>query len=236
MVDGVSVSTTSWASFMRRTKLHYSRLVGFMALTLVTSASLAASKPFIEDFLVSTDFRYELIDDRPQQEKDAARGSSNRQSCDFGIWRIGDEEIVPSRIDYLKSRLQREVKPERLVGTVVRVKEYSVFFNQQLSARAASGRIQFNSRYDSSLGRAMTELLQSFECWAGPQTASGYDLLTNPRAQPVGIVAIRLEIGTKFFESRYSFIPGADDQHLPIGGTALIRAVDKLIEAVNGAK
>ncbi len=199
-------------------------------------ASVAAPKPFVENFEIATELKYQLIDERPQNEKTPSRGSSNRQSCDYSIWRIGEDEVVPSRIDYLKSRLQRELKAESLNGATVKIKEFSVYFNQQLSARSALSGIKLNPGASSKIEDVLKLLLQSFECWAGPGTPGGYDLSTNPAAQPAAVVTIRLEIGAQPFQSHYAFIPSKEEQGLPIGGTALIRAVDKLVENINGAK
>jgi|CXWL01.1.fsa_nt_gi hypothetical protein len=196
----------------------------------------AATKPFIENFEVVSALTYQLIEDRYEAERTPSKVSLNRQSCEYGILRIGEDEVIPSRLDYLKSRLQRELMPELLNGSTVKVSEFSIYFNYQLSARLALGGVHIQRGGDAQSQEAIAGLLKSFECWADPTMPGGYNLESNPAAQPAAVVTIRLTVGGKPFQSSYTFIPRKDEQNLPVGGTALIRAVDALIANINGKK
>lgn len=209
----------------------------FFTISLVGCFSAAAAtKPFIENFEIVSALTYQLVEDRTEAEMTPSRGSLNRQSCEYGIWRIGEDEVIPSRLDYLKSRLQRELRPELLNSSTIKISEFSIYFNYQLSARFALGGVQIQRGANAQSSDAIAGLLKSFECWANPAMPGGYDLAINPAAQPAAVVTIRLTIGGAPFQSRYTFIPGKDEQNLPVGGTALIRAVDALITNINGKK
>jgi hypothetical protein len=75
-----------------------------------------------------------MIDHRPEKEKKAEAMSLNKNSCWFGIYRVGDDQVTPQKMDLLASILQSNLK-EKIIGKDLIVNRFEVFDNIQLGMK-----------------------------------------------------------------------------------------------------
>lgn len=188
-------------------------------------------KPFVSDFVIQDETSFTLIDKRNPAVNLPQKGSYNRTACDYGIMRIGNSEVVPDRVDYLRTRLENEIGPEKLEGKIIFLNQFDLYFNYQLPMRADLGGMNLNLD-EENIVAFVNDIFKKFECWADETYPGGYDLGKNTELQPVGIGEILVDIGESSIKSRVEFIPGAQEQNQAIGGTTIIRAVDKLIDKI----
>jgi hypothetical protein len=81
---------------------------------------------------------FTLIDSRPETDKKAEIMSTNISSDQYGIYRLGDEQIVPDRIMYLKEKLS-ENGGYFTTQTSIRVKRFVIYNNMQEIVRRNAG-------------------------------------------------------------------------------------------------
>lgn len=79
-----------------------------------------------------------LIDRRPDLEKKAETMSINKNSCWFGIYRIGDDQVTPQKLDLVISILQSNLKGKmngKMIGKELIVNRFDVYNNIQLGMK-----------------------------------------------------------------------------------------------------
>jgi hypothetical protein len=78
----------------------------------------------------------QVIDDRTNDQKKGEAMSANKNNCWFGIYRIGDNQVEPSKLDVLASIIQLKIG-EKINGKKVVVKRFEIFNNIQLGMKKA---------------------------------------------------------------------------------------------------
>lgn len=73
----------------------------------------------------------QVIDTRPASEGQGTMFSWNSFSCAFGISRLADDKSTPGKMDVLRQRVFEKYG----AGTVLKVRHFVVYSNQQASAR-----------------------------------------------------------------------------------------------------
>ena len=212
--------------------MKFRSLVLAVLILIIQGCASPQPKSFVSDFEILENTSFTLEDIRSESEKSEKKSSSNVYSCDYGIMRIGDEDVVPNKIDYLTTRLEKEVGIEKLSGKSIQINQYDIYLNYQLNLRASFDVNDYVSG-GSELTGMIAGLFSSFQCWARDNYPGGYDLSKNTMLQPVGLAQIKLTIEDREFASRVEFIPDQNEQNLAIAGTSLIRAVDSLILQLN---
>lgn len=207
-------------------------VVGLMVA--MQACSTPPIKPFVSEFEVAENTSFTIIDNRTAQDKLTDKGSYNRMSCDFGVRKIGDDEVLPHRVDYLATRLEKEVGPKKLRGKTLQLNKFDIYFNYQLPMRTSLNKNDY-AYNNSAITSMVTGILNLYECWATETHPGGYDLTINTKLKPVGITHIEIAIDSNHYKSSVNFIPGAGEDELPIVGVATIRAVDKIVEQLNDA-
>ena len=207
-------------------------VVGLMVA--MQACSTPQIKPFFSEFEVVENTSFTIIDNRTAQDKLTDKGSYNRMSCDFGVRKIGDDEVLPHRVDYLVTRLEKEVGPKKLRGKSLKLNRFDIYFNYQLPMRAGLNKNDY-AYNNSAITSMVTGILNLYECWATEKHPGGYDLSINTELKPVGITHIEITIDSNQYESSVNFIPGVNEDELPITGEATIRAVDKIVAQLNDA-
>ena len=81
---------------------------------------------------------FTLTDSRPETEKKAEIMSSNISSDQYGIYRLGDDQIVPDRILYLKDKLSVNGR-YFTAQTNIHVKRFVIYNNMQEIIRRNAG-------------------------------------------------------------------------------------------------
>ena len=73
---------------------------------------------------------FSLVDSRPEADKKAEIMSSNISSDQYGIYRLGDNQVIPDRMLYLESRLSENQRyfPAQ---TEIIVKHFVIYNNMQ---------------------------------------------------------------------------------------------------------
>ena len=207
-------------------------VVGLMVA--MQACSTPPIKPFVSEFEVAENTSFTIIDNRTAQDKLTDKGSYNRMSCDFGVRKIGDDEVLPHRVDYLATRLEKEVGPKKLRGKTLQLNKFDIYFNYQLPMRTSLNKNDY-AYNNSAITSMVTGILNLYECWATETHPGGYDLSKNTESKPVGIVHVEIAIDSDQFKSSVNFIPAENEHELPIVGVATIRAVDKIVEQLNDA-
>jgi len=78
-----------------------------------------------------------ILDSRPEQEKKGETLSVLVTSSNYGIYRIGDSQLVPDRITFLRDKLG-SAAIEKLQGKAVKVTHFEIFNNMQSYLRSVS--------------------------------------------------------------------------------------------------
>lgn len=81
---------------------------------------------------------FTLIDSRPEMDKKAEIMSSNISSDQYGIYRLGDNQVVPDRILYLKDKLSENGK-YFTAQMNIHVKRFVIYNNMQEIIRRNAG-------------------------------------------------------------------------------------------------
>jgi hypothetical protein len=83
-----------------------------------------------------------LTDRRPEKEKKAEAMSLNKNNCWFGVYRIGDDQLTPQKMEILTSILQLNLK-DKVNGKSLVVNRFEVFNNIQLGMKKAVSMASF---------------------------------------------------------------------------------------------
>jgi len=86
---------------------------------------------------LGTTSRFELIDNRDTTQKTSETMSLSIMNCWYGIYRLGDDQIVPSRLVILSKALEDSLGP-KLQGKKVIINRFEIFNNMQSLLRGAS--------------------------------------------------------------------------------------------------
>jgi hypothetical protein len=81
---------------------------------------------------------FTLIDSRPETDKKAEIMSSNISSDQYGIYRLGDDQIIPDRIVYLKDKLSQNGR-YFTAQTNIHVKRFVIYNNMQEIVKGNAG-------------------------------------------------------------------------------------------------
>ena len=71
-----------------------------------------------------------IVDARVEQDKQSERLSGLITSCDYGIYRVGDDQISPGRLDLLKRDLASTMG-DRLTNHTLTISRYDIFYNNR---------------------------------------------------------------------------------------------------------
>lgn len=80
---------------------------------------------------------FEVKDDRAQEEKEGEIMSLVITSDQYGIYRLGDDQVIPDRVKYV-SELFASKANARFNGKTVSIKKFEIFNNQQNALRGSS--------------------------------------------------------------------------------------------------
>lgn len=147
-------------------------------LFLLISGCATTAKYNYEYEIKSTTQTFNLIDARPESEKTAEVMSYIIGNELYGVYRLGDEQIIPDRMAYLADILASHHK-ENLDGKNVKVSHFEIF----------------NDMRDFLTGTALSVSL-------GGALGSALDASINPEGNAVIEVWISLEVDNKTFESK----------------------------------
>lgn len=110
-------------------------ILGMVLLSTVLLGGCVTSKQFQMDYQpknISTS--YTLVDKRPEMEKQAENLSVNVLSDKYGIFRVGDKQVMPDRMIFLRERLEEKSR-SLLSGKTVTVNSFSIFNDMQTMTR-----------------------------------------------------------------------------------------------------
>lgn len=195
-----------------------SRRTAFAAILMIaTQLSLVGcvrSNPAISsDFHEppsATDLK--LIDDRPAEDKTSETLSYLVTSCDYAIYRVGDEMTIPSKLVLLKRDL-KEAANGQLVGQTVTLNRYRIFLN----SGAALRKVTFSQGGGDpglipSLLSRMGSNCSKEETKGGWYAASEVSTTNSPF-----IVEIKVLIGGKLYSSRTVYSPKTEVNYFHLG-------------------
>jgi len=191
-----------------------------VCITLLTGC--ATSKVYVlgED-LVPRKTNFELIDKRDEIQKKAEIMSLSITNCWYGIYRLGDEQLVPDRLAAL-SRALEDLVGSKLSGKQVIINRFEIFNNMQSAVRGTGGG-------DYSVEGLVRSAIIANGCEAA------FALDGNPANLPAVIVNLDVEVGGKTVKDKVVQLePQGQDTFVngPFATERVKRAVDAAIMRV----
>jgi len=132
--QGVMPHDLKRKTMLERGSLKLSCLVVCSSLVMGCASSV---KYQIDQESLETTSRFELIDTRDTIQKTSEIMSLLITNCWYGIYRLGDDQIVPSRLVILSRALEDSLGP-KLQGKKVIINRFEIFNNMQSLLRTAS--------------------------------------------------------------------------------------------------
>lgn len=176
------------------------------ALAVLGASALTGCNPYLVNLRhdeLRPNAGFTFVDARPGGQKSSGNESLLITSCDYGIYRLGDDKFTPDRVAVLRSDLDRALGAE-LAGRKVTLKNYTVHFN--LSGRL---RGQVAATHSGAIHALMND--QSVHGCAADDLTGGYTGNEQTTAGPPLIVVIDLEVDGKAVHARwFENSPGAD--------------------------
>jgi hypothetical protein len=162
----------------------------------------------------------QIIDVREEAEKQFENMSYLVTSCSYGIWRIGDAQIVPDRVAYLADQLGKKA-PDKVQGKSITLSKFDVFNNGQA-----------NVRKENTTGLIESALSNS-SCVGDETVPGGFRLSENPDFTTVIVSEIVIDIGEDTKKVRgvmpYELVPKGVDPGVYLGVKAR-ELFDKMID------
>mgnify|MGYP001560532075 CR=1 FL=1 len=156
------------------------QIVGVLGLCLVLMSCASQRVYDVGPMHTAMGNMVNLIDERPDTEKQYRLRSSNTFNCEFGIYDLGDSSLRPSPMEMLLSSLNSENKPSYR-GAEIRVTQFRVVVNKQSFVR----KITWKPTVSESL------------CQAGPEVLGGIDKSLNANADPQITVLLNASVNGK---------------------------------------
>jgi hypothetical protein len=135
-----------------------------------------------------------LVDSRPAEEKEAKILSLLVSSSDYGIYRLGDSQIIPDRMEYLKEQLSIKAGNKIKTSTVT-VKNFSIYRDVQYAMRNTAVSIGLSSA---------SAALQTSGYLEKQEYTTYYPSRPNDNSAPEGFIKteIVIEIDSKIYQSK----------------------------------
>jgi len=158
---------------------------------ILMAGCAAAPQYRIEEEANPSESGFEVIDKRDEAQKKPEVMSYLGSSCWYGIFRLGDDQIVPSRLALLTKGL-RERLGRQLQGKKVIVSRFEIFNNTALSSISTYGLLGVGS---------------------GSGCESAFAPEKNPRNLPAIVVNVDLDIdGRRIRDKIVQIEPVGDDR------------------------
>jgi hypothetical protein len=168
-----------------------------------------------------------IIDSRPEKEKVSEVLTRTITSCNYWIWRIGDEQTTPNKITFLKNNLANTLG-DSVNQKEFTIKKYDIFFNGQNNARG-------NARNGMALGIISGLVIDELEkvgsnCPKEEMDGGWYDAkeITNNNS-PI-IIEILLTVDGHDHFARYVYSPS--EMYIDLAST---KATNELFNAMDSA-
>jgi len=165
---------------LERAPLKLSSLLVCSSLVIGCASSV---KYHIDKEGLETTSGFELIDKRDTSQKTSEIMSLSITNCWYGIYRLGDDQIVPSRLAILSKALEDSLS-QKLQGKKVIINRFEIFNNMQSLLRTASS---------TSIAGA---LVVSRAC------TDAFAVESNPRNAPAVIVLVDIDIDGKTIKDK----------------------------------
>ena len=123
-----------------------------------------------------------LRDQRSVEEKEAKVMSVNKSSCWFGIYKIGDEQIDPPKLQILTTYLEKNIAVTN--KDTLTVNQFKIFNNIQRGMKSAI----------SAMSLGLTSIVPSAGQIRSGGCADAFDLESNPDNKPSVIVLYDIRI------------------------------------------
>ena len=171
---------------------------------------------------------FELVDKRDESQKKAEIMSLSVTNCWYGIYRLGDDQIVPGRMAILSKELEDNIG-RKLEGKKVIVYKFEIFNNLQSGTRddaaggGAAGLMGF------PFGPSVDAVIAAYEC-----KKAAFSLEENPSIKPSVVVVMDVDIDGKRIEEKIVQIEpeGVNDARSSIVTERVKRAVYAAVKKV----
>lgn len=185
----------------------------------VLFAGCATSKTFrLEGEAPVGKTSFELVDKRDEAQKKAEVMSTLVTSCWYGIYRLGDDQLVPSRLAVLSKALEDKLG-SKLAGKQVVVNRFEIFNNMQSAFRGSLAQAY------GAVGTAIAA--------GGCQDA--FSLERNPNNYPAAIVNVDVSVdGKNFTQKMVQIEPQGHESTIdgPLPAERIRRAVSIAIDNI----
>jgi hypothetical protein len=112
-------------------------IIALFGLSLLASGC-ATSKKYNYDCTPKNEkLAFEIQDKRPEKEKQAEIMSLSISSDQYGIYRLGDGQVIPDRILYLSEKISERAEG-KLNGKQITVSHFEIFNNQQKAMKGTA--------------------------------------------------------------------------------------------------
>ncbi len=200
-------------------------ILTFLVVIFASCFGCATSKTYNIGVGEARKYSFELIDKRDDKQKQAEIMSLSITNCWYGIYRLGDNQITPSRLTVLSNKLEENLG-SKLSGKEIVVKRFEVYNNVQSAMR---GSFSSNFATYGLLGAAIIE----------NGCEGGYALKGNPDNLPAVIVNLELIVDKKVIKDKIvqiepqgKFTSTDDEVVSERVKRAINSAIDKVIKVI----
>ncbi len=196
-----------------------------LPLLLIGIALLAGCATSIKYTISGDDIvkksNFDLVDKRDEVQKKPEIMSLSLSNCWYGIYRLGDEQIVPDRLAILSKELQEKVG-QKLEGKKVIVHRFEIYNNVQSQLR---GSVVMGSPA-GLLGFVITRAIVNNACSAvlAPEK--------NPSNKAAVIVDIEVDVDGKIIKDKIVQLEPEDDLTERVK-RAVFATVKKIVDIVS---
>ena len=171
---------------------------------------------------------FELVDKRDESQKKAEIMSLSVTNCWYGIYRLGDDQIVPDRMAILSKELEDNIG-RKLEGKKVIVYKFEIFNNLQSGTRDAAAGGGAAGLMGFPFGPSVDAVIAAYEC-----KKAAFSLEENPSIKPSVVVVMDVDIDGKRIEEKIVQIEpeGVNDARGSIVTERVKRAVYAAVKKV----
>lgn len=114
--------------------------ISYFILVLIVSLSSGCARKFTYDCQPNNrqEVNFTIVDSRPDIEKKGEALSTWVGNKNYGIFRLGDDQLIPDRLQFLTDKLTNGTN-SLLSGKTIIIKHFEIFNNQQKALRKIAG-------------------------------------------------------------------------------------------------
>ena len=166
-----------------------------------------------------------IRDLRGENEKKAEVMSVNKNSCWFGIYRLGDNQIEPTKLELLSSFLKQDISEAKI--DTLQVSRFEMFNNIQRGMRSGISKLSFG----------LTSLVPSEGQVRSGGCVDAFDLTNNPENKESIVVLYDVGVnGKRFIGKKIQVEPeirgGGESVRSPTTKARIVKAISEVAKEI----